>query len=124
MIKIAIVGTGSIASSHINAIEALPECELVALCDLNEEKVKALSEKLGVPYFLNYKDIPAAVDVDAVILNLPHGLHMSASIFFLENGVHVLVEKPMANTVAECDAMNAAAEKSGKKLGRGSVTQK
>lgn len=116
MLKIAIVGTGAIASSHIKAIEANDKLKLVALCDLNEERVKALAEQRGVPYFLNYKDIPLAVECDAVILNLPHGLHASASIFFLEAGLHVLVEKPMANTVEECDAMNEAAEKSGKKL--------
>ena len=62
MIKFAIVGTGAIASHHIKAIEALPECELVALCDLNEPLVKGLSEQLGVPYFLDYKDIPANVE--------------------------------------------------------------
>jgi len=116
MLKIAIVGTGAIASSHIKAIRALDNLELVALCDLNEERVKAFSEENGVPYFLDYKEIPGAVDCDAVILNLPHGLHAPASIFFLEAGIHVLVEKPMANTVEECDAMNEAAQKSGKKL--------
>ena len=116
MLKIAIVGTGAIVSSHIRAINALDELQLVALCDLNEERVKALAQENGVPYFLDYKEIPAKVDCDAVILNLPHGLHAPASIFFLEAGIHVLVEKPMANTVAECDEMNAAAVKSGKKL--------
>jgi predicted dehydrogenase len=83
---------------------------------LNEEKVKALSEQLNVPYFLDYKEIPEKVDCDAVILNLPHGLHVSATVFFLDKGKHVLVEKPMANTVAECDEMIAAAQRSGKKL--------
>ena len=116
MLRIAIVGTGSIATAHISAIEKIPECKLVALCDLNEPKVKALSEKFGIPYFLDYKEIPTKVDCDAVILNLPHGLHMSASVFFLNSGIHVLVEKPMANTIEECDAMNEAAEKSGTKL--------
>ena len=116
MIKIAIVGTGAIAAAHIRAISKLPQCELVALCDLNEARVKALAEGLGVPYFLDYKEISTAVDVDAVIINLPHGLHVSASVFFLDAGVHVLVEKPMANTVEECDTMIAAAEKAGKKL--------
>ena len=116
MLRIAIVGTGSIATAHISAIEKIPECKLVALCDLNEPKVKALSEKFGIPYFLDYKEIPTKVDCDAVILNLPHGLHMSASVFFLNSGIHVLVEKPMANTIKECDAMNEAAEKSGTKL--------
>ena len=116
MLKIAIVGTGAIVSAHIKAINALEDLKLVALCDLNEERVKALAEENGVPYFLNYKDIPASVECDAVILNLPHGLHAPASIFFLDAGINVLVEKPMANTVEECDAMNDAAIKSGKKL--------
>jgi predicted dehydrogenase len=116
MLKIAIVGTGIIASEHIKGISALPHCELVALCDLNEERVKALAEELNVPYFLDYKEIPEKVDCDAVILNLPHGLHVSATVFFLDKGKHVLVEKPMANTVEECDAMIEASVRSGKKL--------
>lgn len=116
MIKIAIVGTGIIGLSHIKAIKNIEGCKLVALCDVNEAVVKPLAEENGVPYFLNYKDIPENVECDAVILNLPHGLHCESTVFFLENGMHVLVEKPMANTVEECDKMIAAAEKSGKKL--------
>ena len=121
MLKIAIVGTGIIAGLHIDAITAHPECELVALCDINEAKLNELCEKQGVPGYTNYKDLPEAVDFDAVILNLPHGLHAEASIFFLEHGKHVFVEKPMANTTEECDAMLAAAERSGKKLAIGHV---
>ena len=121
MLKIAIVGTGIIAGLHIDAITAHPECELVALCDINEAKLKELCEKHSVFGCTDYKKLPESVDFDAVILNLPHGLHAEASIFFLENGKHVFVEKPMANTVKECDAMLAAAEKSGKKLAVGHV---
>lgn len=116
MLKIAIVGTGIISGVHIDSIGKLPDCELVALCDINEEKVKALALENNVPYFLNYKDIPGAVDCDAVILNLPHGLHCEASVFFLNHGINVLVEKPMANTVKECDIMLEAAKRNGKKL--------
>ncbi|MBO5908051.1 MAG: Gfo/Idh/MocA family oxidoreductase [Clostridia bacterium] len=116
MFKIAIIGMGSIATAHTNAIAAHPELEVSAVCDINEERAKSFAEKLGVPYFLDYKDIPSSVECDAVILNLPHGLHKDAAIFFLDNGIHVLVEKPMANTVEECDAMIAAAQKNGKKL--------
>jgi len=117
MLRIAIIGTGAIAGAHISAIAKLDDISLVALCDVNEERVKALAEENNVPYFLNYKEIPASIQCDAVIINLPHGLHAPATIFFLENGIHVLVEKPMANTVTECDAMNEAALKNGKKLG-------
>ena len=116
MIKIAIVGTGAIVGPHISAIKGLDCCSLVALCDLNEERVRTLAEENGVPYFLDYKEIPEKVDCDAVILNLPHGLHAPVSVFFLERGINVLVEKPMANTASECDEMIEASKKSGAKL--------
>jgi len=87
----------------------------------NEEIAKELSKKYGVPYFTDYKKIPAAVDVDAVIINLPHFLHCESTVFFLENGIHVFVEKPMANTVAECDKMLEAARKNNKKLAVGHI---
>ena len=116
MLKIAIVGTGIIVKSHLNAIEQLDDVELVALCDVNEEKAKTFSEQCGVPYVLDYKDLVQKFDFDAVILNLPHGLHCSVAEFFLDAGKHVLVEKPMANTVEECDRMIAAAKRNNKKL--------
>lgn len=121
MKKIVVVGTGIIGLDHINAIENSDKFELAALCDLNEEVVSALAEKYNVPYFLDYHDIPSQVKADAVVLNLPHFLHCESTVFFLENGYNVLVEKPMANTVAECDKMIEAANKSGKKLAVGHV---
>ena len=121
MLNIAIVGTGIIASTHIDAIKQSDRCRVCALCDINEEAVKPMAEELGVPYFLDYKEIPDAVKPDAVIINLPHFLHCESTIFFLEHGIHVLVEKPMANTVEECDRMIAAAKKNNKKLVVGQV---
>lgn len=117
MLKIAIIGTGAIVKSHLAAVNQLDDVELVAVCDINEEKAKFYSQECGVPYVLDYKELPSKVDFDAVILNLPHGLHCEVSEFFLDAGKHVLVEKPMANTVEECERMIAAAERSGKKLG-------
>ena len=121
MIKIAIIGTGIIGMSHLKAIKNTDVCQLCALCDVNEARVKELSEEYQVPYFLDYHDIPDKVDVDAVILNLPHYLHCESTVFFLEHGIHVLVEKPMANTVEECEQMIAAAEKNKCKLAVGHV---
>ncbi|MBE6645214.1 MAG: Gfo/Idh/MocA family oxidoreductase [Ruminococcaceae bacterium] len=117
MLKFAIVGTGIIANRHIEAINSLDEVELVAVCDINEEKAKQYSEDLNVPYSLNYKELPERFDFDAVILNLPHGLHCEATEFFLDCGKHVLVEKPMANTPEECKRMIEASKRNGKKLG-------
>ncbi len=120
-IKIGIVGTGNIGVSHIKKINNIEGFELACLCDLNENAVKPLAEENGVPYFLNYKEIPEKVKLDAVILNLPHFLHCEASVFFLDAGVNVFVEKPMANTVAECEMMLEAEKRSGKRLAVGHI---
>lgn len=117
MIKFAIVGTGIIATRHIDSINAIDGVELAAVCDINEEKAKQCSESCGVPYTLDYKELPSKFDFDAVILNLPHFLHCEATEFFLNAGKHVLVEKPMATTVEECERMIEASKRSGKKLG-------
>ncbi len=121
MVKIAVVGTGIIGLDHIKAISQVDGCSLCALCDVNEEVAKKLSEEHNVPYFTDYKEIPSAVEVDAVILNLPHFLHCESSVFFLEHGINVLIEKPMANTVEECDRMIAAAKANNAKLAVGHV---
>ncbi len=121
MLKIAVVGTGIIGLDHLKAIKMSDELQLVAVCDLNEEKVKAIAEEYCVPYFLDYKEIPEKTDAEAVILNLPHGIHCESTVFFLEAGLHVLLEKPMANTVAECDEMIEAERRSGKKLAIGHI---
>ena len=121
MMNIAVVGAGTIGISHIKAIEASGRCRLCALCDVNEEKAKKLAEEYGVEYFNDYRQIPEKTDADAVILNLPHCLHCESTVFFLNSGIHVLVEKPMANTVAECDKMLEAAKKNNRRLAVGHV---
>ena len=119
--NIAVIGTGIIGKNHLQAIRQSKHFTLCAVCDINAESAKACSQEYGVPYFLDYKDIPVETNADAVILNLPHWLHCEATVFFLEHGVHVLVEKPMANTKAECDRMIEVARRSGKKLAVGHV---
>ena len=119
MIDIAVVGVGIIGMEHIRAIEKTNGCRLCAVCDTDKEKAARTAEKYSVPWFADYRDIPGQVQADAVILNLPHFLHAESAVFFLENGLHVLVEKPMANTVAECDWMLRAAASSGRRLAVG-----
>ena len=114
--KVAVIGLGSIGLSHLSAIEKVENLELSAVCDINEATAIKLSEKYNVPYFTDYMQIPGNCDADAVILNLPHWLHCEATEYFLDNGFHVLVEKPMANTPDECKRMISAQKRSGKKL--------
>ena len=112
MFKIGLIGVGSVGSLHKKAIMDHPECELTAICNRTLAKAEKLAEDIDARAYSDYKDMQEKEDLDAVIVNLPHDLHKDVSIYFLERGINVLVEKPMANTVEECDAMIEAAKKS------------
>ncbi len=119
MIKFAIIGVGAMGKAHKEAILAHPDCELVAICNRTLEKAEELAAGTNARTYTDYKAMQEAEKLDAVIVNLPHHLHKDVSIYFLNLGIAVLVEKPMANTVEECDAMITAAEKSGAVLAIG-----
>lgn len=119
--KIAIVGAGIIGASHKNAVIKNENCCLMAVCDVAIEKAKRLVEEMNIPVYADYKEMAENVELDAVILNLPHFLHKEVTCYFLEKRIAVLVEKPMANSVEECDEMIAAAQKSNTFLAVGHV---
>lgn len=121
MIKIGIVGAGSIAKAHSKAILNNEDCILTAVCDTVEERAAEIAQIHNAEVFTDYKDMCEKADMDAVILNLPHFLHCDAAVFFLEKNIHVLVEKPMAINVPECEKMINASKKSGAKLAIGHV---
>ena len=121
MFKIGIVGAGAIGKSHKRAIMENDKCELTAVCDINKESALVVAEETNARVYEDYKDMAANEKLDAVIINLPHFLHKDVSVYFLERGFNVLVEKPMANTKEECEEMVAAAEKSGVHLVVGHV---
>lgn len=121
MIRLAVVGTGSIGLEHIRAMEQTDVCGLAAVCDCREEVAASIGGRFGVPWTIDYRKLPALVEADAVILNLPHHLHEESTAFFLEQGWHVLVEKPMAVTVEACERMRQQAQRSGRRLAVGHV---
>ncbi len=121
MFKLGMIGTGIIAGTYFAALKECSDFKLTAVAEVNEEKAKQVSKEQGVPYYLDYKEMCEKEDIDAVVINLPHFLHCEATVFCLQKGIHVLCEKPMANTVDECEKMIAAAEKSGKMLAIGHV---
>lgn len=119
MLNIAIIGTGAIASFHIEAYKKFPDrCRIVALCDMYPEKAERLNEKyqLSAEVVSDYTALLKRNDIDLISVCTPPYTHAGISIDFLDAGKHVLVEKPMASSLEECDAMNKAAEKSGKVL--------
>jgi len=119
MIKVAIVGTGAISDSHIQAyLRFRDRCKIVAVADLQVEKArtKAAQYGLNVPVFKTAHDMISGVEFDLASVCLPPFEHAPASVALFEAGKHVLVEKPMAPSLAECDAMIEASRKSGRLL--------
>lgn len=119
MLKVAIIGTGGIAGAHIEAYKIFGErCQIVALCDINKESaVKAkLRYGLDADIVSDHRELLARGDIDLVSICTPPYTHAELTLDALNAGVHVIVEKPMASSLAECDLMIEAAAVSGKIL--------
>lgn len=118
MLKIAIIGAGAIANAHINSYLQFKErCEIVALCDLYPDKAEAKKNEFGLNARVvsDYKEL-LDDEIDLISVCLPPYAHAPITVDFLNAGSHVLVEKPMASSLEECDLMIEAAQKSGKIL--------
>jgi UDP-N-acetyl-2-amino-2-deoxyglucuronate dehydrogenase len=116
-IRTALVGCGKVASIHASALASLPEAEFVAACDVSAERAEQFASKHRVRPITDLATMLKAAAPEAIIIGTPHPLHAAAAITAAEAGVHVLVEKPLAANLADCDAMLAAARKSGITLG-------
>lgn len=118
-LKLGIVGAGNRGLNHIEVTQELPEIELRAVCDIDEKKfpqvmLKCKGKKPNT--YLDFKEMMAKESLDAVAVVVPNHLHHEFSIYALEQGKHVLCEKPMSITIPFCNAMVAAQEKTGKIL--------
>ena len=116
-LRVALVGAGWIMDFHARAVLAHPGAELVAAANWREPSLAKLAERYGIPRTTtDWRALAADPEVDAAVIGTPNALHAEQAIAFLRAGRHVLVEKPMARTVAEADAMIAAARGSGARL--------
>jgi UDP-N-acetyl-2-amino-2-deoxyglucuronate dehydrogenase len=116
-IKFAIVGCGSIGKRHLAVLDAEPMAEIVAICDVDENRCKELSMLYNnLPYYTSFDKMLSEIRADIINVVTPHALHAEMSIKACEKKFNVLVEKPMALTLADCHAMNVAANKNKVKL--------
>lgn len=119
MLKVAIVGAGSISTRHVQGYLTFPErAKIVAVSDIYEDKAESHVKEyeLSATYVADYKELLSDSSIDLVSICTPPSTHAQIAIDFLNAGKHVLVEKPMASSLEECDAMNEAAKNSGKML--------
>lgn len=112
MIRFALIGLGNIGRRHAEHILQHPEAELTAVCDIDPSKADVYS----VPFFSDMEALLAEAQADVVSVCTPNYLHAAHTIAALRAGHHVVVEKPMALSVTECDQMIRAAESADKTI--------
>lgn len=116
-VRVGLFGSGWVQDFHAQAVLDHPGAALAAAANWREESLAHLAKRYSIPVTTTrWEDLVEGRAIDAVVIATPNFLHAPQAIACLDAGVHVLVEKPMARSVAECDAMLAAANRSGAQL--------
>lgn len=117
MMTFALVGCGRIAKRHAELLSGVVEgAKLIAVCDVRSEHAKAFGEMYGVSWYTNMAEMMAAANPDVVSVLTPSGLHCEHVLELAPFGKHIVVEKPMALTLDDADAMITACDKHGCRL--------
>ena len=114
-VKICVVGLGRVSGSHLAGMHEIPdEVEIAAVVSSDPEKRKSVCSQYSVPKaYASLEEALRDPEIEAMDLCLPNYIHREITIRCAEAGKHILVEKPMANTVADCEKMIQAADKAG-----------
>jgi predicted dehydrogenase len=111
--RVAITGLGGIAQiTHLPVLSKMDDVEIVAVCDVDRAKAKNVAVRYGIKnYFSQIDDLLANADAECLVVATPTNFHKKIAIEAVENGLHVLVEKPLARTLAEAQEMADAAKR-------------
>lgn len=116
MFTVGVIGVG-MGEAHVRGYSAMPDVQVLALADIAEQRVKSCAARYNVPkVYSDYQELLALPEIDAVSVCLPNDLHAPVTIAALQAGKHVLCEKPMSRSLAEAEAMAAAARETGRTL--------
>lgn len=116
-LRVAVIGCGDISAIHLDALLADPEVEIVGVCDVDRDRRAAAAKRAGCLDFAQVSDMVSAVAPDVVHVCTPHHLHAEQAAECLGSGVSVLLEKPVAHTLAEAERLAAAAADSSAVIG-------
>ncbi len=105
MVRLGIVGLGNMGSGHIASMPRIKRCELTAVCDVVPDKLARYSE---FKTFSNSAEMIRSGEIDAILLAVPHYDHTTIGIDAMQNGIHVLTEKPISVHKADCERLIAA----------------
>ena len=110
-VRVGIIGVGYLGMQHARIISYLEEAELEAVADIDFKRALEIGNRHGVKYYQNYEDM--LDEIDAGIVSTPTSEHFQISMSLLKNGKHVLVEKPITETIAQAEQLVDLAKKNG-----------
>lgn len=116
-LKTAIIGLGKVADLHAKALKNLKESHFSSVCSSNRDKAEQFASKYGVKAYTDLSEMVTKENIDVVIVCTPHPFHREPTIVAIEAGAHVLVEKPFASSLEDCDAMLEISKKYKKQIG-------
>ena len=111
-INIGLVGAGVIGKKHALAVENSSNCKLAAIVDVTTE-AKKHARALGVPFFASLEELFQGRLVDGVILATPSDLHKNQGVLCAKNNIPALIEKPLATTISDAEALVMIAQQTG-----------
>src|SRR6056297_45160 len=110
--RLGVIGVGHLGQDHARVYTEILGAQLVGVVDLSENRAAAIGENLGVPYYSDVDEIIRKASPDAVSVVVPTSLHYEVAKKALDNGIHVLIEKPVTTTVSEAEDLLKCAERS------------
>ena len=116
-LRVAVIGAGGVAGVHLRSFQGMEDVDVVAVADVVEEKARQRAEEFEIPEaFTDHRKMLRRVEVDAVSVCTPNGMHAPCSIAALNAGAHVIVEKPLAMNAREGKRMLDAAKRNRRSL--------
>ena len=109
--RAVVIGVGHLGKHHARILSALPGVTLVGVVDTNQERAGQIAAERGTTAYADVRDVPGRIDV--AVVSVPTESHAAIAMGLIDAGIHTLVEKPVTQTVAEADALIAAAKAKG-----------
>ena len=116
VLKTGLVGTGKVAPTHAAALTALPESQFTGVCSRSFESARAFADQYHITAYRSVEEMIVKGGVQAVLITTPHPAHAAPALEAMAHGAHVMVEKPLASSLEDCDAMIVAARNADVKL--------
>jgi len=116
-LKTAVVGVGKVTGLHAAALSKLRESQFTAVCSSKSEKAASFAREYNIRGYTDVSEMVMKEKIDVVIICTPHPFHRTPAIAAIEAGAHVLIEKPFASSLEDCDAMLATSKKNNKQTG-------